>query len=300
MALLAHATYDPAAAVTKNTTALLAMTALDTTNLRVTFTVPANGSVLVRLKGLIHGSTGVPDVLLGILDGSTLRGRMSPFGFRLQALVTERNTGEAVYTITGLTPGSSQTWDAAYGCEALQAGSGIKYGGPDNATTDDAFGAFSFEVWEATNLIKGTLYDPTTSASFVTTSLLAMTALDTTNLRHTFTVPASGRILWRIATQHQGSATFGSHLLGILDGSTVKARMTPVMNCLANPNATHVVNMEASGIISGLTPGASLTYDAAYGVEVISGAGGAIKHGGPNNTTANDAFGGTAFEIWKA
>jgi len=38
MALLAGVAYDPAAAVTKATSAALAMTAFDTTNLRVTFT----------------------------------------------------------------------------------------------------------------------------------------------------------------------------------------------------------------------------------------------------------------------
>jgi hypothetical protein len=40
MALLAGVAYDPAAAVTKATSAALAMTAFDTTNLRVTFTGP--------------------------------------------------------------------------------------------------------------------------------------------------------------------------------------------------------------------------------------------------------------------
>jgi hypothetical protein len=50
MALLAGVAYDPAAAVTKATSAALAMTAFDTTNLRVTFTAPANGKVLVRIR----------------------------------------------------------------------------------------------------------------------------------------------------------------------------------------------------------------------------------------------------------
>jgi hypothetical protein len=50
MALPAGVAYDPAAAVTKATSAALAMTAFDTTNLRVTFTAPANGKVLVRIR----------------------------------------------------------------------------------------------------------------------------------------------------------------------------------------------------------------------------------------------------------
>lgn len=299
MACLGSVAYDPAASVSKATSALLAMTALDTTNLRITFTAPGNGKVLVRLKGTMHGATTVPWCLLGVLDGSTVRGRMNMFGFRVQALATERNTGECSYVITGLTPGTSYTWDAAYGVENLVAATGIKYGGPDNTTTDDGFGAFVFEVWEATNLLAGTLYDPTTAATLSTTALLAMTAMDTTNLRLTFNVPASGRVYWRIATQFQGSATFSSGPLGILEGSTVRARQMPTSNVLGNPNATFPITYESSGVITGLTPGASLTYDAAYGVEIVAAAGG-LKHGGPNDTTTSNAFGGTAFEIWAA
>ena len=52
-------------------------------------------------------------------------------------------------------------------------------------------------------------------------------------------------------------------------------------------------------MITGLTPGASVTYDAAYGVEVVAGGGG-LKHGGPNDTTSDNAFGATAFELWAA
>lgn len=50
MALLASKQYDPAAAASIVTTAAAVMTALDTTNLRNTFTVPANGRVLVRQR----------------------------------------------------------------------------------------------------------------------------------------------------------------------------------------------------------------------------------------------------------
>src|SRR5438477_11956779 len=111
---------------------------------------------------------------------------------------------EASYVITGLTPGQSYTWDAAYGVEIIVAASGLKYGGPDNATADDAFGAFVFEVWEAPHLLGGTFYDPTTAATLSTTSLLAMTAMDTTNLRLTFTVPASIKLLRPVGTQFHG------------------------------------------------------------------------------------------------
>ena len=78
MGLLAGTCYDPAVAVNKVTTSLLAMTAIDTTNLRLTFTVPANGAVMVRLRGVIHGATTVPQIYLGCLEGSTIRGRVVP------------------------------------------------------------------------------------------------------------------------------------------------------------------------------------------------------------------------------
>ena len=73
MALLAGTLYDPTTSVNKVTTAALAMTALDTTNLRLTFTAPANGAVLVRLVGTLHGATTFPQILLGVLDGSTVK-----------------------------------------------------------------------------------------------------------------------------------------------------------------------------------------------------------------------------------
>lgn len=148
MALLAGTLYDPAAAVTKATTAAQAMTAMDTTNLRLTFTAPANGAVLVHMAGVIHGATTFPQVLLGVLDGSTVRGRAVPGGsLGGTALATTFLQIEAYFLVTGLTPGSSYTWDAAYGVETLVASTGIKYGGPNDTTANNAFGGFVYEIW---------------------------------------------------------------------------------------------------------------------------------------------------------
>jgi hypothetical protein len=117
MGLLAGKLYDPAAAVSKATSALLAMTALDTTNLRLTFTVPASGTVMVRLACMLEGATTMPQVLLGVMEGATVRGRMSPMGgLRGTALATTHVPLEAVFLVPGLTPGASLTWDAAYAC----------------------------------------------------------------------------------------------------------------------------------------------------------------------------------------
>lgn len=302
MPLLAQALYDPqgGAIVSKATSSRIAMTAIDTTNLRLTFTVPPSGVVMARLRGATKGATTFPRILLGILEGATVKMRMSPMGQSPSSLATTLMQQEVCGCIGGLTPGASLTWDAAYGVEILLASTNLVYGGPNNTTTNDAAGGFLFEVWDpAPQLLDSCLYDPASAATLATTSLLAMTAMDTANLRNVFTVPLSGNVLWRIHTQHHGSTTFGQVLLGILDGATVKARVAPIMGNPTTALATSCVALEASGVITGLTPGASLTYDAAYGVEIVAGAGG-LKHGGPDNTTTDDAFGATAFEIWAA
>ena len=143
--------YDPAASVSKVTTAALAMTALDTTNLRGTFTCPASGRVKVLLAGTLHGAATFPQILLGVLDGATVRGRVAPEGkLNGTAAATSFCTVTAEFTVSGLTPGNSYTFDAAYGVETLVASTGLKYGGANNATANDAWGAFVFEVWDVT------------------------------------------------------------------------------------------------------------------------------------------------------
>lgn len=149
MSLLAGVAYDPATAVNKVTTAALALTAIDTTNLRLNFTVPASGRVAVRLQGTLHGSTTYPQILLGVLEGSTVRGRLAPAGLlNGTAVASTFLTVEAQFLVSGLTPGASLNWDAAYGVETLVASTGLKYGGPNNTTANDAFGAFIFEIWD--------------------------------------------------------------------------------------------------------------------------------------------------------
>ena len=147
MNLLAGKSYDPAVAVSKATTALLAMTALDTTNLRLTFTVPAHGAVRVKLGGVLHGATTVPQVLLGVLEGATVRGRQTPMLGGGNIAATTHVRAEADFVVSGLTPGQV-TWDAAYGVDVIVAATGLKYGGPNDTTTNNAFGAFTFEIYD--------------------------------------------------------------------------------------------------------------------------------------------------------
>lgn len=300
MAALAQITYDPAVAVSKATSSLLAMTAFDTTNLRATFTVPTNGIVMVRIRAGHTGTTTFPRILLGVLEGATVRFRMSPMGqYSGTAVANSIIAAEAIGLVTGLTPGASLTWDAAYGVEIVQASNNIKYGGPNDAVGADAFGGLVFEVWETFNLLAGKLYDPSSAASIVTTAARAMGAMDTTNLRLTFNAPPSGKVHWRIRAFQHGNTSYPQVLLGVMEGASVLARVAPIMGTPMLATAGCLC-FEASGVISGLTPGSSHTYDAASAVQVGAGAGGAIKHGGPNNTTSDDAFGGTAFELWAA
>lgn len=150
MSLLAAANYDPATAVTKSTAAVQAMTALDTTNLRVQVTPPASGMVLVRLRGVIHGSATTPQIFLGVLDGATVVRRMVPtLSLYNGNSATALNSAEAVFVVTGLNSATTYTWDAAYGVETAVTSSAIKYGGPNDAVGNNAFGPFVFEVWTA-------------------------------------------------------------------------------------------------------------------------------------------------------
>lgn len=148
---LAAVAYDPATAVTtKSTAAAQAMTAFDTTNLRLTFSVPASGRVAVRINCTVHGGTAPPSVLLGVLEGATVRLRVAPNVMWTGTPVATSFVGyEILAPVTGLTPGASLTWDAAWGVETGVASSAIKYGGPNNATANDAFGALVYEIYAA-------------------------------------------------------------------------------------------------------------------------------------------------------
>lgn len=148
MNLLKAANYDPAGAVSKATSALLAMTAFDTTNLRLAITVPAHGMVRFRIRVTITGATTLPTILPGVLNGATVVGRQSPVLFPGTAnAATQSVTADVEFTATGLTPGAMNV-DAAYGVEVVVAATNIKYGGPNNTTGADAWGGALFEAWD--------------------------------------------------------------------------------------------------------------------------------------------------------
>lgn len=301
MACLGAVLYDPAAAVSKSTAAATAMAAFDTTNARLTFTCPANGTVLVKLRVGAKGATSAPNVFLGVLDGATVRGRQAAIAGRGTNTANFIAGRESVFLVTGLTPGNSYTFDAAWGCEFGVASSVLFYGGPNNTTANDAGGALSFEIWETGNLLAGKHYDPAAIAGSSVAALQVMTALDTTNLRLNFTVPASGEVLVRQRLITTGSTSPASILMGILEGSTIRMRQVPTGSITNSGTllATDFHIWEAQAVIPGLTPAANLNWDAAVAVETAI-ATALVRYGGPNDTTASNAAGGFVFEIWAA
>jgi hypothetical protein len=296
MALLAIATQDPGTAVVKSTAAALAMTAFDTTNLRCTFTAPANGIVQVRAVVCHHGGSTPYYGFLGVLDGSTIIARVSPFGApKANFSATVFQLHEAIFTIGGLTPGNSYTWDLAYGVETLGGTGtpGYKYGGPNDTTVDNAFGMVAFEIHDAPKCLATVLYDPAAAVSKSTATAIVMTALDTTNLRHTIT--ATNYMEARMTCVIHGASSQPGFLMGILEGSTIRGRMgTHGGPKGGTSSAAHQV-IECMIPLVGLA--GSVTLDAAYAVDTAV-ASSAIKYGGPNDTTVNNAFGGFLLELW--
>jgi hypothetical protein len=301
---------DPATAVTKATSALLAQTAFDTSSARVTFAPPdlgrgaGNEMVIARIRVANKGSaTAIPATLLGVLDGATVRGRQAPAAFAKQyATVTGLSQHEAVFVIGGLTAGTTYNFDAAYGVETLAASTNFGYGGPNNATASDAYGPLAYEIWSTPQLLAGKLYDPATAVTKSLATAAAVTAFDTTNLRHTFTVPASGLVMARIRAMASGGTGSAAVVhFGVMNGATVVARLAAHQIWCANTTvaATDHVIYQAEFVVPGLTPGASLTWDAAYGIET-AGTGMSIKYGGPNDTTADNAYGGISYELMAA
>ncbi len=303
MSLLGSAVYDPVSLVSKSTASLLAMTAVDTSNLRVTFTAPSSGNVLIRLRaGILTGASTSPQILLGVLEGSTVRARGAPSYGRAGVVSSSLVPLSYSAVVTGLTPSSSYTWDAAYGVEFAVASTNMKYGGPTTGAT--GVGAFSFEVWTADGLLAATHYDPSTVANQNVGATQVLTALDTTNLRLTFTAPSGGAVLARMRGVIHGSTqgTGSQCLFGVLDGATIRGRLRTIAvfgdgggSVLAT---TQIVN-SSSAIVTSLTPSSSYTWDAALAVQAVA-ASGNLSWGGPDNTTQDDAYGGFSYDIWDA
>lgn len=303
MKLLAGTLYDPSSRVQKATSSLLAMTAIDTSNLRLTFTAPSNGIVQVHLRGTIRGATTTPQVMLGVLDGSTVKGRMHGIQGRttFPANANSLQASSATFLVTGLTPGTSYTWDAAYAVQAVVASTNLEYGGPNNATGNDNACGFAFYIFDTPGLLAGVCYDPSSAGTAVTSSLAALAVLDTTNLRLTFTCPSAGSVFVRIRTVLAGTAIPASiPILGVLQSATVICRQTGIggVSNISTLATTDRCPIDTWMLVTGLTGGTSYTWDAAWGVEAAT-ANNTLKWGGADNNSGDTGWGGIAYEIWR-
>jgi hypothetical protein len=100
------------------------------------------------LEFTLHGTTTFPQLLMGILESTTVIARVPPKYNVANVAATSLVRGEVEFTIGGLTPGASLTWDVAMSVETAVASSGIKCGGPNDTTANNAFGAFIYELWD--------------------------------------------------------------------------------------------------------------------------------------------------------
>lgn len=149
MACLGAISYDPAVMVSVPITAAIGMTAFDTTNLRIIFTAPDNGRVFVRMWAVMTNLTAQPQVMLGVMEGSTIMGRMAIAPETTNVTGFTYMPAEVGFVVAGLTPGASLTWDAARSVELAVAAANFKWGGPDDTTAGSAAGGFHFEIWDA-------------------------------------------------------------------------------------------------------------------------------------------------------
>ena len=293
--------YDPATVTQLSTASLLAMTAMDTTNLRITFTAGSSGNVQVRIRCTVAGGTSWPGILLGVLQSSTVIGRQNPIsGFPSSGTATTVGmTLEASFGVTGLTPGNQYTWDAAYAVQTAVASSNINYGGPNDASGADAWGGIAFEIYDAPNLLAAANYDPTSTVTKSTTSNLALTAIDTTNLRLTFTAPASGNVFVRLRCGAIFQSTSASPviMLGILQSSSVIGRASPIGGFTSTTATFLPYPLESELTVGGLS--GSYTWDASYAVQRVETFSN-MRYGGPNDASGADAYGMFQFEIWSA
>lgn len=148
--------------------------------------------------------------------------------------------------------GINETIDDRVGA-LLVAGSGIAL------TYDDAAGTLTVATSNSGTLITSTEYAPGAATTYSTTSTTNVD-IDATNLAVTFTVPASGevRFYWEGLMWMQVA---GSLYLGLRNGTTQVSG-----SLLHGGNSTAQARRPYTKLISGLTPGASVTLKLAWWV----------------------------------
>ncbi len=90
------------------------LTAVDSTNLKTTFTVPPSGIVDVELYGVVTSATD--DAHFGLLEGAATVGTTKMIG-----RPPNRQMCNATIQVTGLTPGAAKTYLFAWACASASA-----------------------------------------------------------------------------------------------------------------------------------------------------------------------------------
>lgn len=268
MNLLGAKLYDPAGAITKATSTLIAMTAFDTTNLRLTVTVPAHGFLRVKMMCPVTGATTFPSVLLGVLSGATIKGRISPLQVLGNTAVATARLGLlADFVIPGLAPGSI-TLDAAYAVQVVVASSTISYGGPDDASGADAWGAFSFEIWDPQPIptaAPGAANGLLIAGSNAATTFATLTSTGAMSVNGVSNISQTGDNFARLGVAGVGLTNLGDARIANLD-ATVSSRPT------AASNADTLLGRNIAGSTSGGRTVSQALYFLRNKWTVISGA----------------------------
>ena len=109
-------------------------------------------------------------------------------------------------------------------------------------------------------IIARTSYDPASLASY-TTSSTTDADVDATNLAVTFTVPASGAVLIRLEAHAGFTGTYNDAVnWGLRNGSTTVKSVPVIGGVLSSSSQGPNSSWTKTFYVSGLTPGASLTY----------------------------------------
>lgn len=249
MNLLGAALYDPAVAVSKATSALLAMTAVDTTNLRLAITVPAHGLVRFRMRCIATGATTVPVVLLGVMNGATVIGRVAPAAENATANVATQNfLLDAEFTVSGLAAGAMNV-DAAYAVQVVVAATNIKYGGPNTNAGANAWGAFVFEAWDPRPIptaTPGAANGLQICGSNAATTYATLTSTGALTVNGVAAVSQTGDNFTRIGAAGAGLTALGDTRIANLD-ATVSSRTKPADTQAAVTTVTNLTNAPTAG-----------------------------------------------------
>lgn len=137
-------------------------------------------------------------------------------------------------------------------------------------------------------LLAYTAYNPNPTANISTTSS-TFADVDATNLNVTFTVPASGNVLIRLTAVGVTNSAAALYVwnLRTTGGSNVTGSYCGVTS---NTNQLHV---SVAIVLTGLTPGASITYRWGHAVTSNSGF---IRYG--DDGTLINRYGPAVMEVW--